>query len=228
MDPLNGDYPSLSPYVFVADNPIMLIDVDGRKIVIAGSAEFRQTTFNDMQKISSSNLIMLKNGQVMEAAHYKETDGEIAITGQGTGKKDFGTQIIQDLASNMKYTVTIKQDKTKTENNEYSPENNNYKDAQDPTKGVGGTITYDPESRGRRIVNVGGGRGTSAFILLAHELIHSWKAMKGKMLSIVKNGKLDPDNLPNNPVQLSKEEIDTRGKENIIRKENNKTERATP
>lgn len=33
VDPLAADYPSLSPYVFVANNPINAIDPDGRKII---------------------------------------------------------------------------------------------------------------------------------------------------------------------------------------------------
>lgn len=33
VDPLAADYPSLSPYVFVANNPINAIDPDGRKIL---------------------------------------------------------------------------------------------------------------------------------------------------------------------------------------------------
>ena len=34
LDPLASKYPALSPYNFVADNPIMYIDPDGRKIVV--------------------------------------------------------------------------------------------------------------------------------------------------------------------------------------------------
>jgi len=33
VDPLAGKYPSLSPYVYVADNPINAIDPDGRIII---------------------------------------------------------------------------------------------------------------------------------------------------------------------------------------------------
>ena len=33
VDPLAGKYPSLSPYAFVANNPVMLVDPDGMRIV---------------------------------------------------------------------------------------------------------------------------------------------------------------------------------------------------
>ncbi len=39
VDPLADKYPSLSPYAFVADNPINLIDPDGRDIVVPNKAD---------------------------------------------------------------------------------------------------------------------------------------------------------------------------------------------
>ena len=83
VDPLAADYPSLSPYVFVANNPINAIDPDGRKILfinghyqdnwvgrnIVGSdkagaaywgddmASSAQKFFKDYSNITSSNYI---------------------------------------------------------------------------------------------------------------------------------------------------------------------------
>jgi RHS repeat-associated protein len=34
VDPLAGKYPSMSPYMYTAGNPVMLVDPDGRKIFI--------------------------------------------------------------------------------------------------------------------------------------------------------------------------------------------------
>ncbi|MFT4733921.1 MAG: RHS repeat-associated protein [Sediminicola sp.] len=46
VDPLAHKYPSLSPYVFVANNPVMLVDPDGRDIwrVKNGKIELHQKT----------------------------------------------------------------------------------------------------------------------------------------------------------------------------------------
>ena len=83
VDPLAADYPSLSPYVFVANNPTNAIDPDGRKILFVnghyqdnfigrkfigsdkpGQAYWRngfsraaQNFFKDYSKITSSNFI---------------------------------------------------------------------------------------------------------------------------------------------------------------------------
>jgi RHS repeat-associated protein len=40
VDPLAGKYPSLSPYNFVANNPLNAIDPDGKKILIVGSRQY--------------------------------------------------------------------------------------------------------------------------------------------------------------------------------------------
>ncbi len=44
VDPMSDKYPSLSPYVYCADNPVKLMDPDGRKIVFAKgtSKEFKK------------------------------------------------------------------------------------------------------------------------------------------------------------------------------------------
>lgn len=44
MDPLTCSYPTLSPYVFVSNMPIIAIDPTGREIVIVGDEEFRKNT----------------------------------------------------------------------------------------------------------------------------------------------------------------------------------------
>ena len=227
VDPLADKYPSLSPYVYCANNPVILVDPDGRKIVIAGSPEFKKAAFNDMQKLSSSNLVMLKSGQVVEASKYKGDGANIVHSGTGAGNKETGTAMISRLAGNQKHTVTIKE--TSGENNSYLPTGGGYTNAQKEGVGSGGTVSYDPNTTGYNIVNADGTTKAPAYILLGHELIHADNAMEGKTLSRSKtSGKTDPDGLPNWREILSPEEVRTRKIENIIRKENDVKPRATP
>ncbi len=38
VDPLSDKYPGVSPYVYCADNPVRLVDVDGREVYVTGTA----------------------------------------------------------------------------------------------------------------------------------------------------------------------------------------------
>jgi hypothetical protein len=173
---------------------------------------------------------MLKSGQVVEASGYKGAKSNIAFSGTASGgKKEFGTNLIHDLSSNQKHTVTIRQGSEANNTIDFLPTNENYRNAQDPNVGSGGTLRYDPESTGRNILNKDGTRGINAYIQLGHELIHSDNAMKGKMKSIKEGNTTDPDYRDGNwNFYLSPEEILTRKFENIIRRENKEKLRAEP
>jgi RHS repeat-associated protein len=38
VDPMSDKYPSLSPYCYTADNPVVLVDPNGEKVYIVGDA----------------------------------------------------------------------------------------------------------------------------------------------------------------------------------------------
>ena len=55
VDPLAHKYPSLSPYAFVGNNPVMLIDPDGRKVVYAtGTSEAFKKNFASAVKLMNA------------------------------------------------------------------------------------------------------------------------------------------------------------------------------
>jgi RHS repeat-associated protein len=54
VDPLVEKYPAISPYTYVANNPINAIDPDGREIIILGSRKYRKRVLGELKKLAKS------------------------------------------------------------------------------------------------------------------------------------------------------------------------------
>jgi RHS repeat-associated protein len=63
MDPLAEKYPSISPYAYVAGNPINLIDPDGREVIALNGAA-QQAILNTLPKDIRGSVIFNKNGSI--------------------------------------------------------------------------------------------------------------------------------------------------------------------
>ena len=57
VDPMSDKYPSLSPYVYCADNPIKLVDPEGEEIIVPDDRPFGRSSFEQppTQSLSLSN-----------------------------------------------------------------------------------------------------------------------------------------------------------------------------
>ena len=94
VDPMASKYPSLSPYVYCADNPVKLVDPNGERFRLIGrktNIAFRNYLLSykgvDCENIyeafsldhNNSNVIMFKDPNITYkqfASHYYETTGE--------------------------------------------------------------------------------------------------------------------------------------------------------
>ena len=108
MDPLADKYLPLSPFSYVANNPLIYIDPDGKEIKIAGDAAFRNQTLIQLQKLTNDKLSLRK-------------DGTIIITSLGSTNKNkdlnYGTNLIRsinDKGEGAKVVTITKTDKGNT------------------------------------------------------------------------------------------------------------------
>ena len=63
VDPMSDKYPSLSPYVYCADNPVKLVDPNGETIVIQG--EDGEHTFTPGQQCNSTDKNVRQHGIIL-------------------------------------------------------------------------------------------------------------------------------------------------------------------
>jgi hypothetical protein len=112
VDPLASKYPSISPYIFCYDNPINVVDPDGREgIVVSGQAG---------DHLGREHFLVngLSRSKAMASQYKKDGNGETAtwIIYNGGGKGGYDAKTIekyQQLAGKAGVTVMVVSDASK-------------------------------------------------------------------------------------------------------------------
>lgn len=89
VDPMSDKYPSLSSYVYCADNPVKLMDPEGETFVVADNDD----SHNDLLSIvKPNNMDRISFGK----------DGKITVDMSGLKTEDAGLSLINDMACSEK------------------------------------------------------------------------------------------------------------------------------
>ena len=109
VDPMSDKYPSLSPYVYCADNPMRLVDLKGKEIDLSDIMQYDKNTKSDytkrivssLSKITGLDLYVDNNGLL----HYTDYNGEEA--GSFSARADLIAAIEKKNNDGSSYTIKV-------------------------------------------------------------------------------------------------------------------------
>ncbi len=243
LDPLQAKYPDLTPFNYVNNMPIIAIDPDGRVLkIVSTDPKFISKTFSDLQILTNKQLVLLRDGTVMEA-HNCKNSLQIAEVGNpikiplANNSKPVGTKLITDaIDDNNNINIMVQKpdygNTTQSDSKDGTRKGEKFKTAFGTTlegtgNGSDALVKYDPNDKGTDIVNEDGTTGRPSQVGLAHELGHALQAAKGQMTKTTDPTLIDPDTKQQGTID--NEEVRNRKEvDNPIREEQNAKARAVP
>ena len=166
VDPMAEKYYHISPYVFCADNPVNIIDPDGKVLQIDGNWKARMTILKELQRLTNDNLHIDKQGYVTLYGNKRWDNRHKKLT--------LGTNLVRDIILHKgKMTIHLSNDK----NQEYPNRNSSI---------PGSDVYFNPIRRTQ--VTVADKNGNASpfnnmpFLALGHEMIHGLRDMNGESI----------------------------------------------
>jgi RHS repeat-associated protein len=168
VDPLAEKYYNVSPYVYCGNNPVMLVDPDGKEIFMVGSYKQRMELLGFLQQLSNDELAMKQNGQVFIKKTGNRNSGQ---------NLNLGTELVASVL-NHHHIVTIQS--TMKNSRTHSV----YRGNSTNGKGTDVNIFVNPKKPVNTLVrNNKTGKSvyetTPTYITLGHELVHSLHNING-------------------------------------------------
>ena len=102
VDPMSDKYPSLSPYCYSADNPVVLVDPNGEKVYIVGDAADEATGY-----LNTDNIKITRNSETGELSYEgkaKNLNEKILVEAIKSG------DVIVNLTANNSNIININED----------------------------------------------------------------------------------------------------------------------
>ena len=167
VDPLSDKYPTMSPYTYCANNPIMMVDPDGRKILGTDSNPINYSKNNDGTIKWTSN-----------------TSADVKLLGSIMLKTKIGIFFF-DAMKNAKHDITIKIDNTEQKDKTILGETENFysqspngEDILNPYKIFESKITIFQNSIENIVNSPDGNKGVFSIAVamaavLVHEAVHA-------------------------------------------------------
>ena len=184
VDPMSDKYPSLSPYVYCADNPMRLVDLKGETIWIIGDDDTETKYSKDM---SAENMSGFTAQAIVALNQISATDiGGLMIQELMDSKNDYCIEKSDASCFYSEYAQRFAGFAKQWEQAENKNGYNYYKSKGEVFEGgAGGKIYWDPN--GTELPTTKGDMKNPVSDL-GHELFHGWDACRGLLNNDDYNG----------------------------------------